>query len=170
MRVRVFEAALCCFMFQGFAARAEDPAKPAADADVIARADRPARAQRANPMAVQEATAPAPAEQKEEPKDEPQVMRDIPERLGATDVQRIVLRHREDLDACVKSFHATADAQGGELVMTWTVLPDGDTEAIGAENADPDNMSLAHCVRDAIDGWYFPQHRAAQRVQFKFKY
>jgi hypothetical protein len=140
-------------------ARAEGPTSEA-----IARLDRPAAHKPVTPAAQM-----APVMDARKP-DVPAEERVIPNRLEPVDVQRSVGQHRVELDQCVRAYHALPDAPPGELNMVWTILPDGDTVDISAENADPDNMSLAHCLRDLIDNWYFPQHQLAQRVQFKFRY
>jgi hypothetical protein len=146
-------------------ARADGPPTgPAAAPEAIARADRPAARGSVN----QATTLAAVAEP--EKKEDAAPPRLVPERLGPEDITRSVAQHRGELDACVKDFHALPATTNGELVMVWTILPDGDTEEISSENADPDNMSLAHCLRDLVDNWYFSQHLVTQRVQFKFKY
>lgn len=94
----------------------------------------------------------------------------IPEQLTTAELEAVVASHRAEVRRCADA-HRPLTTSKGEIVMRWTVTPDGTVNAPRAVTDGLRDSALADCLAAALRTWKFPAHqKQMEPVELPFAY
>ena len=93
------------------------------------------------------------------------------ERLGQSDIMKVVLDNKPAIVKCVNEQKKKDPALSGKLVMRWTVQTNGKTKGVSVQSPEYARTYMATCISGLIKGWTFPQHRKqGDPIDFPFTF
>jgi hypothetical protein len=123
-------------------------------------------------VAEQEQTeAPTDVAEDESPEGTPvSAMAAPPEQLTTEQVGEVIAVNQGQISDCVQAEKARRPYASGRVMMSWSILANGEAADIGAENPAV-APALTDCLQNAILDWTFPEHTGeAQPVRRGFAF
>jgi TonB family protein len=90
--------------------------------------------------------------------------------FNAESVKAVIRHHNPAIQACYEQTLAAGANAAGEVVVAFTITPDGIVDRPRVKSSSLKNESIEDCVVDALRMWYFPKPPRPQPVEFPFKF
>jgi TonB family protein len=85
-------------------------------------------------------------------------------------IHSVVESHQDEVKLCYESTLAEGADASGEVVVTFTVLPEGVVTKARVKSSTLRHRGIEACLLDALRHWYFPKPDRAQPVEFPFRF
>ena len=94
-----------------------------------------------------------------------------PERLGQSDVMKVVLANKPAIVKCVNEQKKKDPSSSGKLVMRWTIQTNGKTKNVSVRSPEFARTYMASCITGQVKGWTFPRHaKQGEPIDFPFTF
>jgi hypothetical protein len=93
------------------------------------------------------------------------------ERLGQSDVMKVVLANKPAIVKCVNEQKKKDPSSSGKLVMRWTIQTNGKTKNVSVHSPEFAGTYMASCITGLVKGWTFPKHtKQGDPIEFPFTF